>query len=91
MLKNNSTEFYSKSYGHCTLLVRDDNYAVGCAASQYTSQDGYTWFNFICNYASNNFLTERVCESGTATSKCATGVNINFPNLCSPDEMKNEL
>lgn len=83
------SHLFSKAWGHCTLMLRDDNYAIGCAATLYTTPDAYNWFYFSCNYASNNFWGESVYTQGKAGSGCRTGSDSTYKSLCNANE--NEL
>lgn len=58
---------------------------VGCAISQFTSVQGLKSY-IVCNYSYTIITGQQVYESGSPGSKCATGPNPDYPNLCSVDE-----
>lgn len=74
--------------GHFTQVVTDRSIQVGCAVSRYTTVTTATWRNslMVCNYAFVNLVGERVFVTGPVASGCVTGVNSNFPALCSVNE-----
>lgn len=74
-----------KPIGHFTLVVADKATEVGCAVARYTDTKWKTSL-FLCNYSFTNLNGWPVYENGTAASGCTTGVNPDFPALCSVDE-----
>lgn len=77
----------SSAIGHFTILAQELNVAVGCAASNFKTNDGYDTYLVACNYATTNFVTlpvYRVCSK--AASECKSGTNPDYPALCSLNE-----
>ena len=74
--------------GHFTMVVTDRAIQVGCAVSRYTNVNTNVWRAGLmaCNYAFNNLVGSPVYVSGPAASGCTTGVNRDFPALCSVNE-----
>lgn len=74
-----------ETIGHFTMVVTDRAIQVGCGVSTYT--DG-KWNSTLmaCNYAFTNLVGSPVYVSGPTASGCTTGVNIDFPALCSVNE-----
>uniref|UniRef100_A0A1A9W9C0 SCP domain-containing protein n=1 Tax=Glossina brevipalpis TaxID=37001 RepID=A0A1A9W9C0_9MUSC len=74
--------------GHFTVMVRQENNHLGCAAAEYDS-NGYRQYLIACNYASTNmmggFPVYNSCSK--ATTGCKSGTNSQYPNLCSTSEM----
>lgn len=79
-----------KVIGHFTVMVVENNVRVGCAVAQFLNKE-YNWqyVYTVCNYATTNkYPGEKYYESGTAASKCVTGKDPKFTNLCSPKEYR---
>lgn len=74
-----------KTIGHFTMVVTDRAIQVGCAVARYTSGSWKTSL-MACNYAFTNLVGAEVYVSGSAASACTTGVNNDFPALCSVSE-----
>lgn len=80
---------------HYTVMISDRNTHVGCAAATYTvSNDmmhrNYTGYLVACNYATNNMIGEPIFSTcSKAASKCYSGTNCMYPNLCSINEQYN--
>lgn len=74
-----------KVIGHFTVLVHELNVRVGCAAAQF-SDKSHQYVYTVCNYAYTNYYGKRVYEAGPAASKCKSGTDSKFPNLCSKME-----
>lgn len=68
--------------GHFTLMVTDRATQVGCAVATYTNGKWKTSL-MACNYSFTNLEGANVYLSGTTASGCTTGVNADFPALCS--------
>lgn len=78
-------DFYSIQIGHFTEIIRDENPFVGCSAIEFSHATN--WFYLIaCNYATNNFLGEKVYASGDTCSACLTGCHRDYKALCSENE-----
>ncbi|XP_037818677.1 antigen 5 like allergen Cul n 1-like [Lucilia sericata] len=75
--------------GHFTVMVADRNIRVGCAASTYSVTDQpYKAYLVACNYATTNMINFPIYTScDKAASSCTTGVNEDYPNLCSSSEV----
>ncbi|XP_067635244.1 venom allergen-1-like [Eurosta solidaginis] len=74
--------------GHFTVLAADKNTHVGCAVANYIEK-GQTYNSFLmaCNYATTNMVNFPIYEScATPASKCTTGTNPSYKNLCSTKE-----
>ena len=74
--------------GHFTQLVRDKAFAMGCGIVKSISHNGGTWncYYIACNYATTNMMGSPVYEVGQMDSKCKSGMNPNYPGLCSQRE-----
>lgn len=74
--------------GHFTMTVSDKSIQIGCAIARYTTRSDYNWKGSLvaCNYAYNNMIGLPIYVSGPTASNCSTGVNPDFPALCSVDE-----
>ncbi|KAL9887210.1 antigen 5-related 2 [Glossina fuscipes fuscipes] len=83
---------YPKDYkgpaiGHFTVMVAERNTHMGCAASQYTRSNGFTYFLLACNYATTNMMEFPIYKSCSVSAKdCKTGKNSKYQNLCSANE-----
>ncbi|XP_017474137.1 PREDICTED: venom allergen 5-like [Rhagoletis zephyria] len=76
--------------GHFTVMVVDRNIRVGCAASSFQDR-GMINYLFACNYAETNMLNQPVYDScNDPASKCKTGKNPAYENLCSISEKFND-
>ncbi|XP_055693779.1 venom allergen 5-like [Lutzomyia longipalpis] len=61
--------------GHFTVMVKDVNNAVGCSAVTFEQQYGTRWFYSLlttCNYADTNVINQRIYNTGTSCSACAS-------------------
>lgn len=74
-----------KTIGHFTVVVTDRATQVGCALSTYTEGIWRTSL-MACNYAFTNLVGAKVYKSGETASGCTTGVNSDYPALCSVNE-----
>ncbi len=63
----------------------DKNVRVGCAGVWYP-EDGTGVVNFACNYAFITMSNSPIYIDGPTASKCTTGINRQFPGLCSAHE-----
>ncbi|KAL5278099.1 Ag5r.2 family protein [Megaselia abdita] len=73
-----------------TVMVHQLSTRIGCAAVRYSEvNNGINWSTLTtaCSYAHNNVLGHKVYVSGPVASKCVTGRNKDFLNLCSVDEV----
>ena len=78
--------FFNSAIGHFTAMVNDANIRVGCGAATY-SQGGFTNYLVACNYARTNVVNYPVYAScSNPASKCTTGTNPKYRNLCSVKE-----
>lgn len=70
-------------------MVADRNIRVGCAAATYTTKGvSYKTFLIACNYATTNMKENPIYANCTKpASKCKTGKNAAFPNLCKTTEV----
>lgn len=75
-------------------MVRDEAHAIGCAASRYTlDYEGKQWNATLltCNYSRHNpSIGDKVYVTGPTASACQTGVNPDYPGLCSEMERYDE-
>lgn len=71
-----------------TQLVWANATDVGCGATQYYD-NGYYWFIMTCNYASSSKNGMTAYFEGSPGSGCSTGINPQFPGLCSINEPLN--
>ncbi|XP_075169036.1 antigen 5 like allergen Cul n 1-like [Haematobia irritans] len=76
-------------YGHFTEIIVDRNIRVGCAILQYTRPDflHVNVYHVVCNYASVYALGAPLYNVGAPGSGCITGVNPQYPALCSVNEV----
>ncbi|EAT38906.1 AAEL009239-PA [Aedes aegypti] len=75
--------------GHFTQMVNDRVSKVGCSLVHYpTNQDNKATLNyyFVCNYSMTNIVGGHVYSKGKTASKCKTGPNLQFKDLCSAKE-----
>lgn len=70
---------------HFLELVNAKADQVGCSISQYVDSDGQKTY-MSCNYSFTIVEGFSMYKSGRATSECKTGINAQFPSLCSPKE-----
>jgi hypothetical protein len=75
-----------KTIGHFTQVVTDRAKQVGCAIARYTEKEWKTTI-VACNYAFTNLIGSKVYTTGITASKCETGINPDFPALCSENEL----
>ncbi|GAB0098729.1 hypothetical protein DMENIID0001_145180 [Sergentomyia squamirostris] len=60
--------------GHFTVMVKDSNNAVGCAAYTFEQlMDGNWWYTLLttCNYADTNMQNSPIYARGAACSACS--------------------
>lgn len=74
--------------GHFTQMARDKAFAMGCAIVKSVSarMRGMSCYFIACNYATTNMNGSPVYEVGRMGSKCRSGMNRNYPGLCSERE-----
>ncbi|XP_034486541.1 antigen 5 like allergen Cul n 1-like [Drosophila innubila] len=72
--------------GHFTAMAQQPNYAVGCAAARYVSNKVRN-FLLVCNYATTNIIDRAVYVRGPTAAGCNTGTNVNYPGLCTVNEV----
>ncbi|XP_062141056.1 antigen 5 like allergen Cul n 1-like [Drosophila sulfurigaster albostrigata] len=72
--------------GHFTVMARQNNVALGCAAARYVTS-GMNNFLLACNYATTNIVGNAVYVAGTTAAGCTTGTNVNYPGLCKVAEV----
>lgn len=70
---------------HFTNIVNERNTHIGCAAVA-EKKGRFSVIYFTCNYARNNILDLPIYEKGPTASKCSSGVNPKYKNLCSVKE-----
>ncbi|XP_034490891.1 antigen 5 like allergen Cul n 1 isoform X2 [Drosophila innubila] len=73
--------------GHFTMLAQELNVAVGCAASNFQTDNGYNTYLVACNYGRStipNTPVYRGCKK--AAIECESGTNPDYPALCSLKE-----
>ncbi len=72
-------------------MVNERQTHLGCSMTTfYRSQSGPTKCAlFTCNYSYNNVIFTPIYQHGTAASKCKTGKDNEYENLCSTDEFYN--
>lgn len=71
-----------ESIGHFTQVVTDRAVQIGCAIVTYTS-GVFKQTQMTCNYA---YGGSPAYKKGKTASGCTTGINPNFPALCSVKE-----
>ncbi|XP_037812602.1 allergen Tab y 5.0101-like [Lucilia sericata] len=71
---------------HFTTVINERNTHIGCGAVAEKKGRLNTIY-FACNYARNNIYNLPVYEKGPTASKCLTGVNPEYKNLCSISEV----
>jgi len=87
-LVDNITMTNLSKVGHFTVMMRENNVRVGCAAYKYnTKEREIVWFNYLitCNYADNNILGEKIYTRGNPCSECVnvgTVCSTVYKNLC---------
>lgn len=64
------------------MMANERTDRVGCAAVLYKSNNVMV----ICDYSGNNFYGKPVYTVGPTASKCQTGKNSQYLNLCSKAE-----
>jgi nitrous oxidase accessory protein NosD len=74
-----------KTVGHFTQVVTDRAIELGCAIATYTEKQLKTSL-IACNYAFTNIKGFKVYVSGKTASGCSTGINPDYPALCSANE-----
>uniref|UniRef100_A0A1I8PPD0 SCP domain-containing protein n=1 Tax=Stomoxys calcitrans TaxID=35570 RepID=A0A1I8PPD0_STOCA len=74
--------------GHFTQMAQERANAVGCAVMRHSSED-LRHVLLACNYSFANFYNVTIYRHGSAASKCQTGVNTKYTNLCSAREKYN--
>lgn len=75
-----------------TVMVAQLSTRVGCASVRSLElKNGTYWetFTTACNYAHANIVGCKIYVSGPAASKCTTGNNKDYVNLCSINEVYN--
>ncbi|XP_019893280.2 antigen 5 like allergen Cul n 1 [Musca domestica] len=88
-LRSYPTNYKGPDIGHFTTMVGEQNIALGCAASTFTS-NGVIHFLLACNYATTNIAKNPVYTGcARAASKCKAGRNPKYSNLCSRKERYN--
>ncbi|XP_075157407.1 antigen 5 like allergen Cul n 1-like [Haematobia irritans] len=98
-VKNSRMEFIKKfpsryqgpPIGHFTVMMTDRNIRVGCAAAIFKENGKwYTTYLIACNYATTNMVDHPIYDvCPVSASKCITGKNHHYPNLCSSSERYN--
>ena len=78
-------KYPSLMIGHFTEMVKEENMFVGCSGSHYFKNKRY-FYTIACNYATTNFLGEKIYHSGPPCSGCLTGCHTNYSALCSEKE-----
>lgn len=76
-----------KAIGHFVTMVRDSSDRIGCAMSQFVYQGIYKANYLICNYAMAFNFFFPIYDHGAIASKCQTGLNPQYPALCSENEV----
>ncbi|KAH8385462.1 hypothetical protein KR093_005089, partial [Drosophila rubida] len=74
--------------GHFTVMARQNNYAVACAAARYVVS-GENYFLIACNYATTNVVGKATYNVGKTAAGCTTGTNVNYAGLCKVGEAYN--
>lgn len=74
-----------KQVFHFLQLAADKANQVGCAIAQWTDVEGHKDY-LVCNYSFGVITDHAVYVSGAPGSKCKTGTNPKYTNLCSTDE-----
>lgn len=67
--------------GHFLQVIQDKVTSVGCAASRYT-KNGSRHTLVTCNYSHPNVINFPVYEIGSPASKCPSGREMIYINLC---------
>lgn len=55
--------------GHFTVMVRENNYKLGCAYAVYRSR-GFYGHLLTCNYSDNNWINTRIYSTGRPATNC---------------------
>ncbi|XP_002010473.4 antigen 5 like allergen Cul n 1 [Drosophila mojavensis] len=72
--------------GHLTMVAHERSIAVGCAVANFL-KDEFNTFLVACNYATTNFIGWPVYTTCKKVGeKCKSGMNPNYPSLCSINE-----
>lgn len=72
--------------GHFTEMIKEENIFVGCSGSHYSKNKRH-FYTIACNYATTNFLGEKIYHSGPPCSGCLTGCHTKYSALCSEKEL----
>ncbi|XP_062541630.1 antigen 5 like allergen Cul n 1-like [Armigeres subalbatus] len=73
--------------GHLTQIINDRTWKIGCSIVRYNpTSDTGTVVYIVCNYSMTNMIGEPVYTKGKSASKCKTGRNPRYTNLCSVKE-----
>lgn len=69
--------------GHFTQLVHDKNTNVGCAAVEWTEDNGEKKATRItCNYIKANYFKKTLYDAGPTCSDCSVCDEEDFLGLC---------
>ena len=75
----------NKVISHFTQIIQGKNVAIGCGIARFT-KGGMKTELIGCNYAVSNLLNKKVYKAGPPASECNSGVNDQYPGLCSEKE-----
>lgn len=83
-------EIFSKMIGHCTQVIRDKAYGIGCAIGNYKKNGWYHTY-MACDYSLTSTIDLPIYVSTNRTGcQCKTGTNPSLPGLCSINEIYND-
>jgi hypothetical protein len=76
----------SLSTAHFLQMAQQKVDEIGCAISRYPEGPTTRTSYIVCNYKITNLRNTPVYTSGSPASKCTTGSNPMYKNLCSTSE-----
>lgn len=87
----NPTNATAPNSGNFLVMINQNSVKVGCAAVSYTMRDRKTKLPMThmvtaCDYSHDMIIGTKVYEIGDTASKCETGTNPKYSNLCSTSE-----
>lgn len=77
----------SADIGHFLTFVVDRSTHIGCGMTKFIKDGGWKTHLIACNYASASISGYQIYRAGPTASACTTGINSDYPGLCSENEM----